>query len=156
MSLFLLFHVLLIYYLVLVYFQIILNQHLLNLSLKKITLDSNDIKNYSPISNLSFLSKLIERVVANQLQLHLSFNGLMSEYQSTYRKFYSFETALLRVQNDILVFLDSGHSIALLLLDLSAAFDPNDHKILLHRLKHWFGNTSCALSSLSSFFTNRF
>ena len=46
----------------------ILNQHLLNLSLKT-TLSSNDIKNYRPISNLSFLSKLIERVIANQLHL---------------------------------------------------------------------------------------
>ena len=61
-------------------------------------------KNYRPISNLSFLSRLIERVIANQLQLHLSFNALMSEYQSAYCKFLSSETALLRVQNDILVF----------------------------------------------------
>ena len=77
----------------------------------------------------------------------------MSEYQSTHRKFYSSETALLRVQNDILVSLDSGYSTALLLLDLSAAFDAIDHNILLHRLKHWFGITSFALSSL---LTNRF
>ena len=90
----------------------------------------NDIKNYRPISYLSFLSKLIERVNANQLQLHLSSNGLMSEYQSAYRKFHSSETALLRVQNDLLVSLDSGHSIALL-LDLCAAFDTIDHNILL-------------------------
>ena len=80
----------------------------------------------------------------------------MSEYQSAYRKFYSSETALLHVQNDILVSLDSGHSTALLLLDLSAAFDIIDHNILLHRLKHWFGISSSALSSLSLFLTNRF
>ena len=48
---------------------------------KKTTLDSNNIKNYRPISNLFFLSKLIERVIANQLQLHRSSNGFMSEYQ---------------------------------------------------------------------------
>ena len=124
--------------------------------LKKTTLDSNDIKNYRSISNLSFLSKLIERVIANQLQLHLSSNGLMSEYQSAYRKFHSSETVLLRVRNDILVSLDSGHSTALLLLDLSAAFDIVDQNILLHLLKHWFGIISFALSSLSSFLTNRF
>ena len=72
----------------------------------------------------------------------------MSEYQSTYRKFHSSETALLRVQNDILVSLDSGFSTALL-LDLSATFNTIDHNILLHCLKHWFGITSYALSSLS-------
>ena len=79
----------------------------------------------------------------------------MSEYQSAYRKFHSFETALLRVQNDILVSLDSGQSTALL-LDLCAAFDTIDHNILLHRLKHWFGITSSALSLLLSFRSNCF
>ena len=58
----------------------------------------------------------------------------MSDFQSASRKFHSSETDLLRIQNDILVSLDSGHSIALLLLDLSAAFDTIDHNILLHHL----------------------
>ena len=80
----------------------------------------------------------------------------MSEYQSAYRKFHSSETALLHVQNDILVSLDSGHSTALFLLNLSAAFDTIDQNIQFHRFKHWFGITSSALSSLSSFVTNRF
>ena len=79
----------------------------------------------------------------------------MSEYQSAYCKFHSSETELLRVQNDILVSLDSGHSTALL-LDLPAAFDTIDHNILLHRLKHWFDITSSALLSLLLFLTNRF
>ena len=111
-------------------------------------------KNYRPISKLSFLSKLVERVIAYQLQLHLSSNGLISEYQSAYRKSHSSITALLRVQNDILVSLDFGHSTALLLLDCSAAFDTIDHNILLHRLKHWFGSKSSVFSSLSSFLVN--
>ena len=97
-----------------------------------------------------FLSKLIERVITNQLQLHHSSNGLLSEYQSAYRKFHSSENAQLRVQNDILVSLDSGYSTALF-LDLSAAFAIIDHNILFHRLKLWFG-----ISSLSLFLTNRF
>ena len=78
-----------------------------------------------------------------------------SEYQSAYRKFHPSETALFRVQNDILVSLDSGLYIVLL-LNLSTAFDTIDHNILLHRLKHWFGNSFSVLSSLSSFLTNRF
>ena len=80
----------------------------------------------------------------------------MSEYQSAYRKFHLSDTALLRVQNDILVSLDSDNSTTLLLLDFSAAFNTIDHNILLHRLKHWFGITSSALLSLSSFLTNCF
>ncbi len=52
-------------------------------------------KNYRPVSNLVFLSKLIERVVALQLVDHLLNNGLMDEFQSAYRAGHSTETALL-------------------------------------------------------------
>ena len=55
----------------------------------------------------------------------------------------------------IFVLLDAGHSTALLLLDLSAAFDTIDHNILLHRLQYWFGFSSTALNLLSSFLTGR-
>ena len=77
--------------------------------LKKSNLDPSDLKNYRPISNLSFLSKLIERVIAARLSSHLSSHNLMSKLQSAYRKFHSSETALLYVQNDILASLDAGH-----------------------------------------------
>ena len=63
----------------------------------------------------------------------------MSKFQATYRRFHSCETALLSVQNDIFVSLDdTDRSTALLLLDLSAAFDIIDHNILLHRLQYLF------------------
>ena len=123
--------------------------------LKKSNLNPNDLKNYRPISNLSFLSKLIERVIAARLSSHLSSHNLMSKLQSAYRKFHSSETALLYVQNDILASLDAGHSTALLLLDLSAAFDTIDHSILTHRLQHWFGILSTALNLLSFFVSDR-
>ena len=71
----------------------------------------------------------------------------MSKFQSAYCKFHSSETALLRVQNDIFVSLDAGHSITLLLLDLLAAFNTNDHNILLLCLLYWFGFSSTALNS---------
>ena len=124
--------------------------------LKKSNLDPNDLKNYRPISNLFFLSKLIECVIAARLSSHLSYHNLMSKLQSAYRKFHSSETALLNVQNDILASLDSGHSTALLLLDLSAAFDTIDHSILTHRLQHWFGISYSTLNLLSSFPSDRF
>ena len=86
--------------------------------LKKFNLDPNDFKNYRPISNLSFLSKLIERIIAARLSSPLSSHNLMSKLQSAHHKFHSFEIALLYVQNDILASLDAGHSSALLLLGL--------------------------------------
>ena len=122
--------------------------------LKKSNLDLNDLKNYRPISNLSFLLKLIERVIAARLSSHLSSHNLMSKLQSAYRKFHSSETALLYVRNHILASLDDGHFTALLLLDLSAAFDTIDHSILTHRLQHWFGISSTALNLLSSFLSD--
>ena len=79
----------------------------------------------------------------------------MSNFQSAYRKFHSCETALLQVQNDIFVSLNAGHSTALLLQDLSTAFDTIDHSILLDRLKHGFGVSSTALNLLSSFLSGR-
>ena len=62
--------------------------------LEKSNLDQNDLKNYRPISNLSFLSKLIERVIAARLSSHLSSHNLMSKLQSAYHEFHSSETAL--------------------------------------------------------------
>ena len=128
---------------------------LVKLLLKKSNLDRNDLKNYHPISNLSFLSKLIKRVIATRLSSHLSSHNLMSKVQSAYHKFLSSETAFLYVQTDILASIDAGHCTALLLLDLSAAFDTIDHSILTHRFLHWFGISSTALNLLSSFLLDR-
>ena len=99
--------------------------------MKKFTLDSTALKNYPSISNLFFLSQLIECINANRLQTHLSSHNLFAKFQSSYRKFHSSETALLYVQNNILVALEAGHSTSLLLLDLSAAFDTIDRNIQL-------------------------
>ena len=123
--------------------------------LKKPSLDSTDLKNYCPISNI-FFSKLVERIIANRLLTHLSSHDLFAKFQLAYRKFHSSEIALFYVQNDSLVVLEAGHSTALLLLDLSTTFDTIDHNILIHRLQHWFGISSTALNLLSSFLSNRY
>ena len=123
--------------------------------LKKPSLDKENLSNYMPISNLNFISKLLERVVAKRLHEHLSTNSLYLPLQSAYRKFHSTETALLAVQNDIISAMDQGKVTALILLDLSAAFDTVDHTILLHRLEHWFGITGVALDWLKSYLLDR-
>ena len=102
--------------------------------IKKIILDAEILKNYRPVSNLSFLSKLIERIVCVQLVNHLDKNGLYEVFQSAYRQLHSTETALLRVQNDILQAVDSRGGAILVLLDLSAAFDTIDHETLIRTL----------------------
>ena len=104
---------------------------------------------------MSFLSKLTERVIADRLLSHLSSRNLISNFQLAYRKFYSCETALLRVQNDIFISFDAGRSTAPLLLDLSAAFDTIDHSVFIHRLKNWFDVSSTALNLLSLFLSGQ-
>ena len=68
--------------------------------LKKSNLPVNNLKNYRPVSNLSFISKIIEKVVSNRLQAHINSNKLNNPMQSAYRKSHSTETALLRVHNE--------------------------------------------------------
>ena len=94
---------------------------------------------YWPINNLSVLSKLLERLVARQLMEHLSLADLLPPLQSGFRRGHSTETAVLRVLSDIVQAVDRGDQAALVLLDLSAAFDTVDHSILLERLQQTFG-----------------
>ena len=101
----------------------------------KSDLDSADVRSYRPISNLSVLSKLLERLDARQLLDHLAVVKLLPELQSPYRAYHSTETAVLKVLADILSALDTGDVAVLTLLDLSAAFDTVDHATLLRRLK---------------------
>jgi hypothetical protein len=75
--------------------------------------------------------------------------------QSAYRKHYSTETALLRIHNDIVSAIDQGQVAALILLDLSAAFDTVDHDILLKVLEQRFGVTDQALNWFSSYLHDR-
>src|SRR4029434_10377590 len=107
--------------------------------LKKPTLDPEVLANYRPISNLAFLSKVLEKAVASQLQDHLKHNNLFEKFQSGFRSAHSTETALLRVTNDLLMTADAGSPSLLILLDLTAAFDTVDHTILLERLHTTIG-----------------
>ena len=123
--------------------------------LKKPSLDSEIMKNYRPVSNLSFLSKIIEKVISCRLLKHLQANDLLDKFQSAYRKHHSTETALLRVHNDILHKIDKGKHVFLILLDLSAAFDTVDHSILIDFLHRFVGLSGAALDIFSSYLLNR-
>ena len=123
--------------------------------LKKPTADHKDFANFRPVSNVKYVSKLIEKAVAVQLNDYLACNDLHVPLQSAYRSCHSAESALMRVHNDIMVSLDNGNSVILVLLDLSAAFDTVNHVLLLSRLEKRFGITGTVLTWLRSYLSSR-
>ena len=123
--------------------------------LKKPSLDQDDLKNYRRVSNLSFRSKVAEKLVLSQLSEYLNTRQLFRSVQSAYRPNHSTETALVKIVYGLLLALDDGKVSVLTLLDLSAAFGTIDHNILLHRLEHAFGITGTALSWIRSYLSDR-
>ena len=104
--------------------------------LKKQTLDPDLLKNYRPVSNLHFLSKIVEKVVIQRLEVHITSIDLQDYVQSAYKKQHSTETALLKIHNDIVTRLDQKKCTLLASLNLSAAFDTVDHSIVIYRLHY--------------------
>ncbi len=123
--------------------------------IKKPQLDPKDLANYRPISNLPFLSKILEKVVSSQLYSFLEKNDICEDFQSGFRPYHSTETALIRVTNDLLLSSDRGCISLLVLLDLSAAFDTIDHNILLNRLENFVGISGSALAWFKSYLSDR-
>ena len=123
--------------------------------LKKTGLDVNVLKNYRPVSNIPFIGKVLEKVVAKQLTQHLRDHDLGDDLQSAYRLGCSTETALMKIKADMDHILDQGQDVLLVTLDLSAAFDTIDHKILLEGLHTYVGFTGTALSWMRSYLQGR-
>ena len=123
--------------------------------LKKPTLDHEVLKFFRPVSNLPFLSKLIEKRIACRLVSHIKDNSITEKFQSAYKSKHSTETALLKVYNDIMNNIDQVRGILLVLLDLSAAFDTIDHDILFDILEHSLGISGLALKLLKSYLHGR-
>ena len=123
--------------------------------LKKPSLDKDLMKNYRPVSNLTYLSKILEKVVAKRLLDHMAHNNLHETLQSAYKPAHSTETALLRVQNDFLQAIDKRQCGMLILLDLSAAFDTVDHSVLLQRLSDRLNVKGTALNWFESYLSDR-
>ena len=110
--------------------------------IKKNSLDPDVLKNYRPVPNLHYISKLTEKVVAEQSEIHLENNNLLDPYQSGYHKHHSTETAVLNITNDILSMKDCHQATALV----------SSYK----RLGNYFGFSETVLVWFKSFLADRF
>ena len=123
--------------------------------LKKTNLDPENMNSFRPISILTFLSKTVERAVAIRFVQHSELHKLLPHRQSAYRSSHSTETAVSAVHNDLVQTMGSGNIGALVLLDLSAAFDTVDHSIMLKVLRDRFCVEGRALEWFESYLRDR-
>ncbi|KAF2346651.1 Reverse transcriptase domain [Trinorchestia longiramus] len=113
--------------------------------------DINTVSNYRPISLLPVLSKILEKVISNQLSTHLDKSSLLHPNQYAYRKHTSTQDALLNITKKIYSDSDTKNVTLLLLLDLSKAFDSVEHKRLLQKIS----NLGIASQWFQSYLANR-
>ena len=123
--------------------------------IKKPDSDPEDMKNFRPVSNLSYISKLTEKIVMKQIDEHLDNNNLREPLQSAYRSNHSTETALVKIVNDLRSEVDNKKCVLLVLLDMSASFDKVEQSTLLKRFETDFGIEGSVNQWLRSYFTGR-
>ena len=137
------------------YFPDLLKKALVTPVIKDESKNADDFKNYRPVSNLEFLEKLIEKVMYVQLNDYIEDELLHAKHQSSYRKYHSCETALVKVVDDIQGMLNMKMNVALILLDSSLAFDTVDHDLLFNHLENQFSIKDNALKMIKSYLTDR-
>ena len=122
--------------------------------LKKPGLDTTDFKHFRPITNLTTISKIIERLVLQRRCPYPASSPNYCRLQSAYFTGRSPETALVKIVENILGHIDVESVVALVSLDISAAFDMVDHNLLLERLSVEFGRQrlDCIISPIAKFF----
>ena len=116
--------------------------------------DPDSLASYRPLYTTSFLSKLIEKAILNQLCHHISNFRYLPWFQSAYRNLHSVETALCRVYNDLVISKAEGCCSMLILLNLSSAFDTLDLNLLLQDLRD-LGIGGKAYNLVASYLSNR-
>ena len=112
--------------------------------------------NYRPVSNLPFISKLVEQAVMKQFNTHCDLNGTTTTHQPTYKQFHSCETALTKIVNGALWAMEHMNITIPVIMDLIVAFDAIDHKVLLEVLHRCFGIEGMALEWFCSYLSSRF
>ena len=92
-------------------------------------------KNYRPISLLPLISKVIEKIIHQQVQEYLDQNKVLFNFQSGFRSNHSTDTCLSYLHDKILTGFDKGLMTGMIAIDLQKAFDTIDHNILIRKMK---------------------
>jgi hypothetical protein len=114
----------------------------------------DNVGNYRPISVLSAISKIFERIVFDQLYTYFNKNNLLHKNQSEFRKCHSTMTALIDAIIEWLANMDQGKLNAVVYIDLAKAFDTISHGILLEKLRIYGVDTN-SLSWFQSYLQDR-
>ena len=114
----------------------------------------NDPSNYHPISIIPVVAKVLERIIYDQLYIHLTKYNLLSKHQPGFRSLHSTVTALLEATDSWALNIDRGLINAVVSLDLKRAFDTVDHEILLSKLRS-YGIRGLVLRLLRSYLIDR-
>ncbi|XP_078538236.1 uncharacterized protein LOC144823524 [Lissotriton helveticus] len=122
--------------------------------LKKANADPKVPANFRPISLLPIFAKILEKHVHRCLSNYITTHDLLPPHQSGFRAGFSTETTLLGVTENIRLMIDKGETVALVLLDLSAAFDTVSHAVLIKNLRS-MGICGPALNWITSLLENR-
>ena len=110
--------------------------------------------NYRPISLLSNIDKIFEKILYKRLQSFLSKHKILFSQQFGFRKSYSTSHAVLSITQKIYDALESGKFAYAVFVDLQKAFDTVDHSILLSKLEH-YGIRGLPLSLFKSYLSGR-
>ena len=116
--------------------------------------EKTDPGNYRPISLLSILDKILEKLVCKRLVDFLEENKIFYKYQFGFRPKHSTVQAVTEIVDNIIDEMKNGQLVAGIYMDLSKAFDTVDHEILLHKCEH-NGIRGQALQWLKSYLSNR-
>ena len=111
--------------------------------------------NYHPVSNLSFISKIVESVAMRQFNHHCEINKIAPQHQSAYHEHHSCETALTKVMDKILWNTEQKKVTIRVCIDLNTAFDTVDHSVLIKILNKYYGISGSALQWLGSYLVDR-